>query len=338
MTSPKVLLVGNASPTHVGAHLLEAARQLGLEMRVCDMREAYRGPFVPRKIAWWLGGHRPLRLGEFSRDVVEAVRTWRPDVVLTTGIAPLTERALGHIGRAGAKRLNFSTDDPWNPAHRAPWFLRALPAYDIVFSPRSANLDDLRRAGVPRVEYVPFGYSPGTHRPDAGLTAEERERFDADVMLAGGADAERVELVTPLIQAGFSVALYGGYWTRFAATRRHGRGVLDERELRKATAAARVCLGLVRRANRDGHSMRTFEVPAMRGCFLPERTADHVSLFGPEGETVLYFDNRTDLVGKVRRLLADAGERERIAARAHDVVTRGGHTYADRLAAMLAAA
>jgi spore maturation protein CgeB len=84
--------------------------------------------------------------------------------------------------------------------------------------------------------------------------------------------------------------------------------------------------------------MRTFEVPAMRGCFLPERTADHVALFGAEGEAVRYFDGPADLVSQVRRLLANADERERLAARAHRVITSGRHTYADRLAAMLDAA
>jgi hypothetical protein len=336
--TPRLLIVGDPSPTHVGAHLLEAAMRLGVDATICDTRDAYRGPWLRRKLAWRIGGHRPARLAAFSARLIDAVTTWRPDIVLATGLAPLTASALATIGRMGIRRLNFLTDDPWNPAHAAPWFRRALPEYDVVFSPRHANIDDLRHAGVPRVEYLRFGYSPRAHCPAGPLTSAERERFDADVMLAGGADETRVQVVAPLIRAGLSVALYGGYWDRFAATRRHDRGRLDEAELRTATAAARVCLGLVRRANRDGHSMRTFEVPAMRGCFLPERTADHLALFGAEGDAVRYFDGPADLVSHVRWLLANSGERERLAARAHDVITSGRHTYADRLAAMLGAA
>jgi hypothetical protein len=52
----------------------------------------------------------------------------------------------------GIKRFNFLTDDPFNRAHYAPWFLKALPDYDVVFSPRRANIQDLLNAGCPRVE------------------------------------------------------------------------------------------------------------------------------------------------------------------------------------------
>ena len=41
---------------------------------------------------------------------------------------------LGAIGRLGIERINFLTDDPWNPAHHAPWFMKALPEYDEVFT------------------------------------------------------------------------------------------------------------------------------------------------------------------------------------------------------------
>ncbi len=335
MTWPRVLLVADPSPTQLGAHLIEAAERLGVEVHVCPTPYAYVGSALLQKASWWLGGHRPLRLRAFGASVLEAVRTWRPDVVLTTGLAPVSASVLAEIGALGVRRLNFSTDDPWNPVHAAPWFLRALPRYDVVFSPRRANLDDFRRAGVPRVEYLRFGYSPRAHHPEAPSTDDERAQFAADVMLAGGADEDRVRTVTPLIQAGLSVALYGGYWTRFAVTRPHARGMLDETGLRKATAAARVCLGLVRRANRDGHAMRTFEVPAMGGCLLAERTADHLELFGATGDTVTYFDQPADAVHQVRALLANPAARERVAARTHALVVTGRHSYADRLAAML---
>jgi spore maturation protein CgeB len=111
--------------------------------------------------------------------------------------------------------------------------------------------------------------------------------------------------------------------------------MLDEAGLRKATAAATVCLGLVRRANRDGHSMRTFEVPAMNGCLLAERTADHLELFGADGDAVRYFEGPDDAVQQVVALLADNGMRDRLVTRARELVVSGRHTYADRLASML---
>ena len=41
------------------------------------------------------------------------------------------------------RRLLFSTDDPCNRLHRTPFHLRALPEFDVVFTPRRANVADL---------------------------------------------------------------------------------------------------------------------------------------------------------------------------------------------------
>ena len=43
------------------------------------------------------------------------------------------------------------------------------------------------------------------------------------------------------------------------------RGQLPIAELPKGISGARIALCLVRRSNRDGHCMRTFEVPAAGG-------------------------------------------------------------------------
>ncbi len=58
-------------------------------------------------------------------------------------------------------------------------------------------------------------------------------------------------------------------------TRANWRGVADQDTIRSASAAARVCLCLVRRANRDGHVMRSFEAAVIGGCILAQDTADH---------------------------------------------------------------
>jgi hypothetical protein len=336
MKARRVLIVGHPATTQLGRHLLDAATTLELETAFADTADAYSGSGLKRRILWRLAGHRPARLRAFGAAVLARVRHERPDVVIATGIAPLDGETLLAIGREGIRRVNFLTDDPWNRAHRAPWFLAALPHYDHVWSPRHANMHDLRRAGVRRVDYLSFGYNPAVHWIEKAVD-DERQQYDADVLLAGGADADRVAWVSPLLRAGFAVALHGGYWNRYAATRRHDRGFLDAQGLRRATVSARVCLGLVRRANRDGHSMRTFEVPAMGGCLLAERTSDHERLFGHEGEAVLYVESPADAVSKVRWLRANASERDRLARAAHAVVTGGRHTYGDRLAVMLEA-
>src|SRR5205823_10084645 len=136
--------------------------------------------------------------------------------------------------------LNYLTDDPLNQVHCAPWFMKALPYYDHVFSPRRANLEDLRRLDCPAVSYVPFAYAPELHFPEPSATPEEQERFAAEAVVAGGADCDRVPYMAALIRAGFKVALYGGYWERYPETKAHARGHAAPQTLRKAIREAKV--------------------------------------------------------------------------------------------------
>jgi hypothetical protein len=185
------------------------------------------------------------------------------------------------------------------------------------------------------VSYLPFAYAPTVHFPEAPLDARELEAFDADVAFAGGADRDRLPVVSALMASGLRVALYGGYWDRYPGTKSAARGHLGPAGLRKAASAARVSICLVRHANRDGHAMRSYEGPAMRSCLLVEDTEDHRRLFGDHDSAVAYFRTAGEAVSEARRLVANASLCEALRDRAHAVVTEGRHTYADRLASML---
>jgi hypothetical protein len=333
--SARVLIVGHPGETHLGGHLMRAAASLGVDATIVDASAAYDGSAWRRRANWWLRGHRPARLEAFTRAVVDAAHNAAPDVLLATGLAPVTVDGLRTIAATGVRLVNYLTDDPWNPAHRAPWFFSALRAYDDVFTPRQSNLGDLRTIGASDVSYLPFGYDPDIHRPPSTLTNDDRLRYEADVMFAGGADRERVATLRPLIADGLRVALYGGYWDRDPATRASARGFLDAEGIRHAVGAARLCLCLVRRANRDGHAMRSFEVPAIGGCPLVEDTSEHRAIFGPDGDAAAYFDSPEAMVREARALLSAPERRRQLADAAHARITRGGHTYRDRLTVIL---
>jgi len=331
----RLILVGNGDPIHIGSHLAEADAAAGYQMCFEDVRAAYDASVWRKRIDWWMRGRRPSRLQQFSAELVEACRSFRPECILSTGLAPIDADGLQAIGKLGIRRVSYLTDDPWNPTHRAGWFMNALPHYDAVFSPRRANLEDLRRLGCRRVRYLPFAYAPSLHYPDPPATCDEVKAFSSDVVFAGGADADRVPYVQALLQAGFTVALYGGYWERFRPTRPHTRGHADPMALRKAIGGAKVALCLVRRANRDGHAMRSFEVPAVGACMLVEDTDEHRAMFGEPGRAVVYFRAVNEMVQTMGRLRDDPAERERLGREAHRLIVGGHNTYQDRLLAML---
>jgi spore maturation protein CgeB len=329
----RLLLVGNPSPEHIGSHLYKAARSMGIETAVHDVRLATEGPRWATAVSWRLS-RRPLRLGQYGKSLIERCAQFQPHVVICVGIAPVSRNVLLTVRKMGIPVFNYLTDDPWNPGHYARWFLKSLRHYDCVFSPRRANLDDLKSHGCPVVSYLPFAYSEDAHLIKDRQTAAE-DSSGPDIVFVGGADSDRIPFMTALLQANFSLRLYGGYWERFPATRQHAGGIIQPQEVQRVTAGAKIALCLVRRANRDGHVMRSFEIPVMGGCMLAESTVEHRDLFGEEGQAVLYFQDISELIGKARWLLDHPEERQRLRAAAYRRIAGGGHSYRDRLRSML---
>jgi spore maturation protein CgeB len=254
--------------------------------------------------------------------------------VLATGLVPLNADALSALGQMGVRRLNYLTDDPWNPTLRSGWSLQALRQYDHVFTVRRANQADLVQHGCRNVTYVPFGFDRDLFFPESADHSDACQ-LAADVLFVGGADRERVPYVAALRQLGISVAVYGDYWSRYPETRAMHRGYGDIISLRKATSAANVNLCLVRRANRDGQVMRSYEAAAIGACMLVEDTPEHRELFGADGEAVVYFQTIDDMLGRLRQLLKTPDERARLRRAVLRRMQAGQHTYDDRLQRML---
>jgi spore maturation protein CgeB len=334
MTSRQVLLIANPRPTHVGAQLMRAAPASGHQVELIDVEQAFAGPRLLRSLAWRLLGHRPLRLQAFSREVVRICQQQRPDLLLGTGFVPVTQKSLEQIRQLGISTGCFLTDDPWNPAAQAPWFMKALRAYDHVFTPRLANEQQLRCLGL-QVTYLPFAYAPEEHFAIPEAEADTA-RWGGLVAFIGGADAERAAIMRVLDQAGLPLGLWGGYWAKQPGLERYAHGHTDMDTFRRVVTHAGVNLCLVRRANRDGHSMRSFELPAIGGCMLVEDTEEHRELFGMEGESVFYFSDNDTLVSQAKRMLAlDKTSRQRLADSVRQRITRGRHCYRDRLEQMI---
>jgi hypothetical protein len=182
-----------------------------------------------------------------------------------------------------------------------------------------------------KVHYLPFGY-------DESLFFSDPE-FDAgngiDICFVGGCDADRKPILQKIIDAGVSVEIFGGNWMRDPFFAKFARGLSTPSEIRHATVAAKVNLCLVRRANRDGHVMRTFEIAACGGSILAEDTAEHRDILGTEGENALYFSNESQMMEKLQLLLSDSSLRAKLRKNLLKHIHSNRHTYADRLHTIL---
>jgi len=304
------------------AHFRRAGQSLG----------AWLGRFLP----WG----SPLDRPALNRALLETARSFQPDLILICKGAAIAPETLAQIKRAtGAVLVNYATDDPFNPRVNSRDLVQAIPCYDLYACTKLAIVTDVIQAGCATATYVPFAYKPSVHFPEPPRRAEEHRRFDSDVAFIGGYDRDRAPLFKALIKAipSLKLALYGSFWNRSPTLRRYWRGFALGRDFRMAVGGSKIALNLVRKANRDGHVMRSFELPACRGFMLAERTTEHQRLF-VEDRDAAYFASPEELVEKIKRFLGHEDERAAIAFQGRNIVLTGGHTYRDRLHSIIASA
>ena len=334
----RVLLVDTTLYAPVSPFFVDPAHELGYESHFID-DAAYLRPLetsLIHKVAYRVLRRRPLSRWRYNHDLLSAARDFRPNLIVVVKgafIMPATVRRIKE--QTGAVCINYATDDPFNAANRTPDLLAGIPEYDLYACTKRAIMGDVRNAGGRNVVYTRFAYNPTVHFPEPPSTSGEAARFRSDVVLIGGADRDRLRDLEPLVAAGdIDVALYGGYWAQDARFRGRARGFARGRDYRLALGGARIGLCLVRRANRDGHAMRTFEIPACGAFMLAERTDEHLALFR-EDQDAAFFSTPDELLDKIRYYLSHEQDRRRIAQAGYERVTQGGHTYRDRLSEMV---
>jgi hypothetical protein len=227
--------------------------------------------------------------------------------------------------------VNFATDDPFNKASGSTDLINCIPGYDVYLSTKRQIMPDLVRAGARRPIFLPFAYKPEVHFRDKPTSPVEARRFSSDIVFAGGADRDRIPYFEALARVPMlDLHLYGGYWKKNRGFRKFVRGTVYGRDYRLALCGAKICLGLVRRANRDGHAMRSFEIPACGAFFLAEKTDEHQEMFIEDKEAA-FFSSIEELLDKVRFYLKHDALRDSIREAGYRRITAGRNTYTDRL-------
>jgi hypothetical protein len=259
----------------------------------------------------------------------------RPDVVIVSKGAYVFPKTLRRLKALGARIVNYATDDPFNERNADGWLVAGIPEYDLYACTKRAIISDVQAAGCAHTEFVRFAYNPTLHFPERAKSAAEAEAFASDVVFVGTADSDRLPYLDALMSIpGIRLALYGSSWERQPDRyRRLARGLATGRSYRLALNGAKIALGLLRSANRDRHTMRTFEIPACGAFLCAQRTNEHQEIFR-EGADAIFFDSPLELKTQVSQYLRGDDDRVRIAMAGFNTVTLGAHTYADRILEM----
>jgi len=321
-------------------------RRLGHEVSV-DLRSSFllpqsRRAHLPMPLASalraLLWGTR-LDVWLLQKSLIRRIMDWQPDVAFFPLGSSVWRSTLVQLKQKGVKLVQ------WCGLPASTMLERDrinLPYFDLIFQP--ANLaDGLRAAGATgRIEYIPIGIDPEVHHP-VPLTAEEQQRYGADVCFIGGLSgrfhAARRAMVEYAIENGVNIKVWGGYREHFVGSPilRVWQGQIWGEEQVKALCAAKIGLNF----HVDHHAgeldrglnLRAFELAAC-GVFQLLQRVPSVGEFFEEGKEIVCFETKEEMLDKIRYYLAHESERRQIAEAARKRVLRE-HAWAHRVANMI---
>ena len=328
----RIALLGEYGGTNLAGSIQYELLSLGIAPMLFSSADAYT-PGLAQKLLYRFN-LRPMKLNAFADDLAQTCIAAKIDLLITTGICPLTASAVAKMAAAGIALVSWMSDDPWNKAYKNSFLIPTFKFMRVVFTPRRSNIEQLKASGAQQVVYLPFAADTRFFWP-AQFAALTDIEDDTDLLFVGGSDAERRQTLLATARSGLKLKLFGGYWDKLAIYKKFIQGIAAPEQINRASQSAKVCLILVRRANRDGHVMRSLEAAASGACLLVEHTAEHEALFGADGECVRYFYVDTEILAKTKELLANPSERERLRRNVVRLMQANDHIYRARVLAML---
>ena len=310
-------------------------RELGVEVSAWDWTKSLSAGLVGRLERRYLVGPGIARA---KNELLARAAASSAEVVLLYALAAIDAPTVQALARQHWV-AGYHNDDPFGahggkPGLRA--WKRALPHFHSHHVFRRKNVAEYRDCGAERVKELRHFYLPWLHRP-ATLTQSEKGRYENEIVFVGHAEADaRMGYLAALLAAGLPVRVHGGskLWRRhlpFSLRRAFAplRPVYGQ-DYVKTIAGAKICLAFFSRANRDDYTTRVFEIPAVGGFLMCERTPIMQELYREDVEAVM-FSSEDELVQKCRWYLQHKRERQQVAAAGRRRCLAGGHDAVSRM-------
>lgn len=321
----RILYIGRLSGTCLDR--ADALRRLGHELLHINVRE-----FMPRTIwvdwvTWRLGG------GWFAPWVNHGLRARLGAQTFDLAYVDCGEwieaSTFELLRRYAPLVVNYNIDDPFGPRDgaRMQAYRNNAHRYDLCVVMRDENVVEAREHKVRNVLRVYRTADEISHSPRS-LSPADRERFKADVLFLGTWFPERGPFLLELVKRGVPLTIRGHKWSKapeWKQLKPHWKGdSLFGDDYARAIQCAKVNLELLSKDNRDLHTTRSLEVPALGGLLCAQRTTEHLAMY-KEGSEALFWDDADECAKVCAKILADEDLRERIATAGHARIRKNGH-------------
>jgi hypothetical protein len=305
-----------------------ALRRLGHRIEHVDLRN-----FLPRT-AWVypiihkFGGH--LLSPWILHSLPLALQSPHYDLCYVDGGELVTPRVIRLLRNYATKIINYNIDDPLGnrDGAKSKAYRRSVAFYDFCVVMRSINVSEAKFLGAKHVIHVNRSSDEVTHAPRV-IIQEDRDRWNADVLFLGTWFPERGPFLSELVNRGVPLTIRGANWHKapeWPKLRSSWKGgPLQGDDYAKAIQCAKVNLGLLSKGNRDLHTTRSMEIPALGGLLCAERTAEHLDLY-IEGKEALFWDSVEECAAACSHILTNEELRKQIAAAGQARSVANGNT------------
>ena len=315
----KILFIGDLNTYGRGYQRYRTLKEMGHDViGISHTQVSLPGcidkPSLTYKLFWKL--RNPLDTTHVNKKIRRIIENTIFDIVWIEKGNMIWPWTLRYIKKNApyAKLISCSEDDMYAKHGHSFWYRTGLCHYDLVFTTKTYNLNELKIFGAKRTILFLDSYDEKIHKP-MYLNEIERMRFSCDVTAIGAFEVERADSLLYLAAHGVKVTVWGNDWKKMV--KYHPNLVIKNEYLfgvdySKAICATKINLNFLRKINRDEVTSRSVEIPACGGFMLSERSARHLEFF-EEGNEAEFFSSDIELLEKVEHYLKNAKEIEKLA-------------------------
>jgi spore maturation protein CgeB len=325
MNALEILYLGNMHGTSL--HRANALRRLGNRVEHIDLRELLPHTRWVDRLIWRFGGQ--WFTPSIFRQLNIMLSGRRFDLCHVDSGELITPRLIRCLREHAPQILNYNIDDPTGERDRARFiaYRRSLPFYDLCIVMRPQNVVEAQQLGARHVVRAYRSADEVAHAPRT-LTEEDRNHWRSEVLFLGTWFPERGAFLLDLIKRGIPLTICGPNWHKapeWPALQSHWRtDALHGENYAKAIQCAKINLGLLSKGNRDLHTTRSLEIPALGGLLCAERTSEHRTMY-EEGKEALFWSDVEECAAMCRLALSDDDLRRRISLAGRARVMANGH-------------
>lgn len=360
----RALFVGYMGRGQTSGMRCAALQRLGYDVASVDAGTLWQGAgYLERQLESRIS--HSARVQRLNDSVIAAAVEHKPRVVWAEKQEYLYPETLQGLKELGAITIHYNPDPYFSlDWKRTPLADACLRVYDVMAVTKRYELDLYRAHASGEIVYSPLGYDPVGHAPPSSAD----RRNDQEIVFVGGWEPRRERLLEAARAATAGVAVWGYGWRIAQGTRldplramRLGRldpehrlylgkprealrsavrdgegksGEIFEERYSAVIASSAIALGFVREVCPDQHTTRTFEIPAIGGFMLADRTDEHLEFFD-EGKEAEFFGSDDEYMEKIQFYLHNEDARARIAKAGHRRCLASGYAYDDRIRSVM---